>query len=80
MPSFAASAFTTRMNSGIEISVSPRALRCAFIAVRRNVSEATPGISIGYWKARNTPAWARSSGLISRRFLPSQVIEPPVTS
>ena len=30
----------------------------------------TPGISTGYWKARKTPARARSSGFISRRSAP----------
>ena len=44
------------------IPASPRALRCAFSAVRRKVMVATPGISTGYWKARNTPLAARSSG------------------
>ena len=29
---------------------------------------ATPGISTGYWNARNTPLAARSSGAISSRF------------
>ena len=47
------------MKSGVVSSSSPRALRCAFSAVRRNVIVPTPGISTGYWKARNTPATAR---------------------
>jgi hypothetical protein len=37
-------------------------LRCAFIAALRKVMVATPGISSGYWKARNSPAAARRSG------------------
>ena len=36
-------------------------------AVLRNVIVPTPGISTGYWKARNTPATARSSGSMSSR-------------
>ena len=31
----------------------------------------TPAISTGYWKARKTPAWARSSGSMSSRSFPS---------
>ena len=56
-------------NSGVEYSLSPRALRWAFSAVRRNVMVATPGISTGYWNARNTPLAARSSGDISKQVL-----------
>ena len=41
---------------------------------------ATPGISIGYWKARNTPLAARSSGAMASTSSPFQVTEPPVTS
>ncbi len=41
---------------------------------------ATPGISIGYWKARNTPLAARSSGAISRMLSPFQRMSPLVTS
>ena len=36
----------------------------------------TPGISTGYWKARNTPAAARSSGLSPSRSAPSRVADP----
>ena len=50
------------MNSGVESSASPRFLRCALSAVRRNVMVATPGISSGYWNARKMPLAARSSG------------------
>jgi len=52
----------TLRNSAADISSSPRALRCAFTAVRRKVMLPTPGISTGYWNARNTPSPARSSG------------------
>ena len=41
---------------------------------------ATPGISIGYWKARNTPLAARSSGAMASTFSPFQRISPSVTS
>ncbi len=41
---------------------------------------ATPGTSIGYWKARNTPFAARSSISISSRSSPSSVTVPSVTS
>src|SRR5437660_6041961 len=66
--------------SGVENSLSPRALRWAFSAVRRKFIVATPGISTGYWNARNTPLAARSSGSISRRSSPLNRIPPPVTS
>ena len=41
---------------------------------------ATPGISIGYWKARKTPFTARSSGSISRMLSPFHRTSPLVTS
>ena len=71
---------TRFMKSGVGSSSSPRALRCAFSAAFRKVMVATPGISSGYWKARNTPAAARSSGSISSRFWPSSRISPSGTS
>ena len=40
----------------------------------------TPGISWGYWKARNIPALARSSAGQSLTSSPSKVIVPAVTS
>ena len=51
--SFAFSRISLR-NSVDDISSWPRALRCEFTAVRRKVMLPTPGISTGYWKARNT--------------------------
>ena len=78
--SCAAAAFTRLMKSGVVSSASPRALRWAFSAAFRKVIVATPGISSGYWKARNTPAAARSSGSISSRFWPSSRISPSRTS
>ena len=68
------------MNSGVEASGSPRVLRCALSAVRRKVMVATPGTSTGYWKARNTPLAARSSGAIARMLSPSSSTSPSVTS
>ena len=38
------------------------ARRSAFNAAFRNVMPATPGISVGYWNARNNPFSARSFG------------------
>jgi hypothetical protein len=58
----AAASLTSFMKSGVFSSSSPRALRCSFIATFRNCMVATPGISIGYWNARNMPAAARSDG------------------
>ena len=62
------------------ISDSPRPLRMAFSAVRRNIALPTPGSSTGYWKARNRPAAARSSGAIASRSWPPKVTDPPVIS
>ena len=56
---FSRTSFSTLIASS---SVSPRARRCAFSAVFRNVIVVTPGISTGYCRARNMPFAARSSG------------------
>ena len=40
----------------------------------------TPGISCGYWKARNMPALARTSGGQSVMSSPWKMIRPEVTS
>ncbi len=48
-------------------------------AVRRKFDIDTPGTSIGYCIARNSPARARSSMLIASTSCPSSVIEPDVT-
>ena len=63
---------TSFRNSAAFSSASPRAFRCAFSAVRRKVRFPTPGISTGYWNARNSPSAARSSGSIARRSTPVQ--------
>ena len=55
-------------------------LRQAINAVRRKFMVATPGISTGYWNARNTPLAARSSGAICKRSSPLNKTCPPVTS
>src|SRR5262249_22237292 len=80
MPSLPAASFTRLRNSGVDSSGSPRFLRCALSAVRRNVMVATPGISSGYWNARKMPRAARSSGSSASRSTPSNVTVPPVTS
>jgi len=49
------------------------------LAVRRKFVTVTPGISTGYCMARNSPARARSSTLISSTSSPSRVMVPPVT-
>ncbi len=79
-PSLSAAARTVFMKSGVDIAACPRASRWALSAVFRNVMVATPGTSTGYWKARKSPAAARSSGSISSRSSPSNVIDPSVTS
>jgi hypothetical protein len=53
--------------------------RTAVAAVRRKFDIDTPGISTGYCMARNSPALARSSTVISSTFSPSRVMEPDVT-
>ena len=75
-----ARARTSLRKSAADSSSSPRALRCAFTAVRRNVMLPTPGISTGYWNARNSPAAARSSGSMASRSAPSSVAVPSVTA
>ena len=52
--------------------------RTAVAAVRRKFDIDTPGTSTGYCMARNSPARARSSTLISSTSSPSRVIDPEV--
>ncbi len=61
-------------------SSCPRAFRISLYAVRRKYEFDTPGISTGYWNARNTPFCARSSGSSSSRSSPSYLTLPAVTS
>src|SRR5260370_824557 len=49
-------------------------------ARRRKLTIVTPGIAVGYWKARKTPSLARWSGESSRIFCPFHVTWPWVTS
>jgi len=74
--SAAISSFSPVMNSRTGTS-SPRT---ALSEVRRKFVTDTPGISVGYCMARNTPRRARSSGLSSFSSVPSHVIVPPVIS
>src|SRR5277367_4703041 len=53
--------------------------RTAVAAERRKFDIDTPGTSTGYCMAKNRPARARSSTLISRTSSPSSVMEPEVT-
>src|SRR5437762_496835 len=55
-------------------------LRLVLIAMRRKLAIDTPGMATGYWKARNRPACARSSGSAPVISSPLKVIEPSVTS
>ena len=52
--------------------------RRAVAAVRRKLETETPGTSTGYCIARNKPALARSSTVISKTSAPSRVTEPLV--
>ena len=54
--------------------------RPALTAMRRKLATDTPGIVAGYWKARNRPARARSSGSASVMSSPSSTMRPSVTS
>ena len=67
-------------NSRAESGSLPSYSRFALIAVRMKLVILTPGISTGYWKLRNTPARARTSGSIASRFSPFRYTSPPVTS
>ena len=71
---------TSFRKAGAATSSSPRARRWAFSAVRTKVRAGTPGISIGYWKDRNTPLAARSAGSSSSRSSPAHSTDPSVAS
>ena len=68
------------MKSIASSSSSPRARRTALTAAFMKYALLTPGISTGYWNARKSPRWARSSGSRARRSSPSQAMRPAVTS
>src|SRR5207248_5472290 len=55
-------------------------LRTASRARRRKFATLTPGMDIGYWKARKRRMRARRSGEYSRIFSPLNQISPSVTS
>ena len=65
--------------STASISSSPRDFRTAFTAAFRKYILLTPGIATGYWKDRNNPAQALSSGDISNKFSPLKLTVPLVT-
>src|SRR5438270_188066 len=49
-------------------------------AVRRKLTTLTPAISVGYWKARNSPSCARWSGFSAAMSCPLNRIRPAVTT
>ncbi len=51
----------------------------ALRALRMNDATLSPGIAVGYWKARNSPSLARLSGDRARMSRPFQKTWPPVT-
>ena len=57
----------------------PSYARLALMAAFMKLVMLTPGISTGYWKERNRPSRARSSGFISSKFLPLKKAVPSVT-
>ena len=67
-------------NSADDSGSNPWYLRFSLTAYFKKLAMLTPGISTGYWNPRNSPARARSSTLISSRFIPSNDTSPSVTS
>ena len=51
----------------------------ALYALRMKLTTDTPGISVGYWNARNRPIWARLSGATAVIDRPLNTISPAVT-
>ncbi len=76
MPSRFIQSIVARRSSSTLRSIPLRADR----AWRRNWITETPGISCGYWNARNMPALARTSGGQSVMSSPWKKILPDVTS
>ena len=62
--------FTKFKNSTALISFSPLDFFTAFIEVLKKLFVKTPGISIGYWKAKKIPFCALSSVFKSNIFFP----------
>ena len=59
----------------LTLGASPR---IAVTAVRKKLDTETPGTSTGYCIAKNNPALALSSTVISNTSAPSKVTDPPV--
>src|SRR5215213_3514916 len=76
MPSRFIQSMIARRSSSTDRSMPLRADR----AWRRNWITDTPGISWGYWKARNSPLMARSSVGQAVMSSPLNQMRPPVTS
>ncbi len=76
MPSFFIHSMIETRSSSTDRSMPRRADR----AWRRNWATGTPGISSGYWKARNMPALPRTSAGQSVMSSPLKRIRPAVTS
>ncbi len=75
MPSRSIHSVMRTRTSSTETSVSRRAA----MAWRRNCVTDTPSIDSGYWKARNSPALARTSVGQPVTFSPLSRMAPPVT-
>ena len=71
----AAIASLTSPTQVLTFGASPR---IAVTAVLKKFETDTPGTSTGYCIARNNPALALSSTLISKTSAPSSVTDPPV--
>ena len=70
-----------RVASATRTSLTPSVLRPAARADSVTTdSKLTPGTSVGCWRARNSPARARSHVGRPRRSTPSRVTDPSVTS
>ena len=67
---------TTLRNSIASNSFSPLAFLIAFKDVLRKIFVFTPGISSGYWNAKNIPLWALSSVSKDNKSSPSNVTVP----
>ena len=73
-----ASLFMASFTSPTQVRTFGASPRSAVAAVRKKFATDTPGTSTGYCIARKSPAFARSSTLISRTSTPSRVTLPPV--
>ena len=68
--------FTNFRNSIASSSFSPLAFLTAFKEVFKNIFVFTPGISKGYWKAKNIPLCALSSVSSSNKSFSSKRTSP----